>query len=609
MLKNHPKGVYVAFATNVGERFGFYIMMAILSLFLQAKYGLSVADTGDYYSWFYFGIYATALFGGAIADWMRKYKTVIFIGQIMMIGGYVLMALPFMSLHGSMIALLIIALGNGMFKGNLQVVVGQLYDDERYAKLRDSAFLFFYMGVNIGALFAPFIASGLRNWWLSQHGFHYDGNLVRVCHQFLDNTPIDTLQFQALAQKATIQGQTVLSLPEFADRYIQVFTQGYHLAFGLAALAMVFSMIVYVFFNQTLPESTVRPAATKQLFESFQVKQPLKQRKVKLVAISVIVITILVFQLIPGLDIVGKLGLSLAVGLFIAFIAFIYVMATENEKPRVISLISLYIVVIFFWMSFNQNGLALTQFALDYTVKEVSPFTFLFFDLKSILCVILVIVGMVLVLHRKSTLRYRFIGGLITASFLIACIYFVRTSPERNIISPEVFQAFNPLFILLIMPIIIWLFNFLSFKGIKPSAPRKAAIGLIIAGAAFVILIIGSRNLISPQHLNGAITPDSSRVSPYWLIGTYFTLTVAEIFLSPMGASFISKVAPKRFMGLMQGGWLFTTAVGSKFVVLGSFLWNKVNLSVLWGIFAAACILSAIIIFLNIKKLEKAVFD
>ena len=225
------------------------------------------------------------------------------------------------------------------------------------------------MGVNIGALFAPFIASGLRNWWLSQHGFHYDGNLVRVCHQFLDNTPIDTLQFQALAQKATIQGQTVLSLPEFADRYIQVFTQGYHLAFGLAALAMVFSMIVYVFFNQTLPESTVRPA-TKQLFESFQVKQPLKQRKVKLVAISVIVITILVFQLIPGLDIVGKLGLSLAVGLFIAFIAFIYVMATESEKPRVISLISLYIVVIFFWMSFNQNGLALTQFALDYRLRK-----------------------------------------------------------------------------------------------------------------------------------------------------------------------------------------------------------------------------------------------
>ena len=148
MLRNHPSGVYVAFATNVGERFGFYIMMAILSLFLQAKFGLSVAETGDYYSWFYFGIYATALLGGIVADWMRKYKSVIFIGQIMMIAGYVLMALPFMSFYGSMIALLIIALGNGMFKGNLQVVVGQLYDDERYSKLRDSAFLFFYMGIN-----------------------------------------------------------------------------------------------------------------------------------------------------------------------------------------------------------------------------------------------------------------------------------------------------------------------------------------------------------------------------------------------------------------------------------------------------------------------------
>lgn len=608
MLRNHPSGVYVAFATNVGERFGFYIMMAILSLFLQAKFGLSVAETGDYYSWFYFGIYATALLGGIVADWMRKYKSVIFIGQIMMIAGYVLMALPFMSFYGSMIALLIIALGNGMFKGNLQVVVGQLYDDERYSKLRDSAFLFFYMGINIGAFFAPFIASGLRNWWLIQHGFLYDGSLAALCHQYLNNSLTDINQFQALIQKVSLQGQSALSLTEFSVSYIKVFTQGYHLAFGLAALAMVFSLIVYIIFNKTLPDKPAGQAA-KQLFESFQVKQPLKQRKVKIAAVTLVIITILVFQLIPGLDVSGKLGLSFAVGLFMAFIAFIFMMAADDERPRVISLISLYVVVIFFWMSFNQNGLALTQFAVEYTAKEVSPFTFIFFDLKSILCVILAIVGVVLMLHSKSTLRYRFIGGVVTTLFLTICIYFMRESSEMNAISPEVFQSFNPLFVLLVMPPIIWLFNFLDNKGFEPSAPRKIAIGLIIAGLAFVILIVGSENLLSPNELQGSLVPESSRVSPYWLMSTYFVLTVAEIFLSPMGASFISKIAPKRFMGLMQGGWLFTTAVGSKFVVVGSFLWDKVELSVLWGIFAAACIASAVIVFLNVKKLEKSTHE
>lgn len=606
MLRDHPKGVYVAFAINVGERFGFYIMMAILSLFLQAKYGLSMAKTGDYYSWFYFAIYATALLGGLVADWMKEYKRVILIGQIMMIAGYILMALPFMSLYGSVLALLIIALGNGLFKGNLQVVVGQLYDEDKYSKLRDSAFFFFYMGVNIGAFFAPFIASGIRNWWLSQHGFAYDSNLTTLCHNFLNNTLESTSQLQALAQKVSINGQLVGDLNEFAQRYIQVFTQGYHWAFAIAALAMVSSLIVALIFKQNLPEKSAGQYS-KKLFESFQVKQPLKQRKIKIVAVSLIIMTILIFQLIPGLDLVGKLGLSFAVGLFIAFISFIYLMSSDEEKPKVLSLISLYIVVIFFWMSFNQNGLALTQFAVEYTVKEVNPFTYLLFDFKSILCVVLIILGIGLMLQSKSTLRYRFIGGIVSVSFALVCYYFIRTSPTTNIISPEVFQAFNPIFIILIMPLIIWLFSFLKSKGLEPSTPRKIAIGLIIAGIAFIILILGSKNLISPMQLNGKILADEERVTPYWLISTYFVLTIAEIFLSPMGASFISKVSPKRFMGLMQGGWLFTTAVGSKFVVLGSFMWNKVELPVLWGIFASFCIFSAILVFLNIKKLEKSI--
>ena len=94
MFKGHPKGLIVAFFANMGERFGFYTMMAILALFLQAKFGLTEEKAGDIYSWFYFGIYALALIGGILADATKKYKTIILIGQIVMFAGYILMAVP-----------------------------------------------------------------------------------------------------------------------------------------------------------------------------------------------------------------------------------------------------------------------------------------------------------------------------------------------------------------------------------------------------------------------------------------------------------------------------------------------------------------------------------
>ena len=94
MFKNHPKGLFVAFFSNMGERFGFYTMMAILVLFLQAKYGLSESQAGGIYSKFYFGIYALALVGGIIADYTRKYKFVILTGIVIMFAGYVVMAIP-----------------------------------------------------------------------------------------------------------------------------------------------------------------------------------------------------------------------------------------------------------------------------------------------------------------------------------------------------------------------------------------------------------------------------------------------------------------------------------------------------------------------------------
>ena len=177
MLKQ-PKGLIAAALANTGERFGFYTMMAILTLFLMSKFGIDGEQAGKIYSFFYTSIYILALVGGLIADRLRNYKGTIIAGILVMTAGYAALMVPTVTSKTVVIgALMVIAFGNGLFKGNLQALVGQLYDNEQYAKLRDTGFQIFYMFINIGAMFAPFAAVGVRNWWLRTQGFLYNSDL------------------------------------------------------------------------------------------------------------------------------------------------------------------------------------------------------------------------------------------------------------------------------------------------------------------------------------------------------------------------------------------------------------------------------------------------
>ena len=306
MLKGHPKGLLVAFFANMGERFGFYTMMAILVLFLQVKFGLTEQEAGGYYSWFYFGIYALALAGGLLADATKKYKLVIFAGIFIMFLGYVLMAIPGVSLTLTLASLFVIAFGNGLFKGNLQAVVGQLYDNPKYEKLRDSAFMVFYMGINMGAFFAPFAATGVRNWFLKTNGFLHDGSLPALCHQYINGTITDLAKFQELANKVSLTGP-VTDLSKFANNYIHVFSIGYNYAFGIAAGAMLLSMLIYVMFNKHLPNK--EKVATEN--------KPQVEKKPWALAVALMVGTIVYSIINFGF---GVQDIALAVGLFGTFV-------------------------------------------------------------------------------------------------------------------------------------------------------------------------------------------------------------------------------------------------------------------------------------------------
>jgi len=601
MLKGHPKGLYVAFFANMGERFGFYTMMAILVLFLQAKFGLAAELAGDIYSWFYFAIYALALVGGILADATKKYTAVISMGQVIMFLGYVLMAVPGIPLSITVMALFTIAIGNGFFKGNLQAVVGQLYDDPKYDKVRDNAFLIFYMGINVGAFFAPFAAMGIRNWWLKANGFLHDGSIPALCHHYQDGTLQDTAVLQQLADAVSLNGP-VTDLGAFASEYIEVFSRGYNFAFGIAAIAMVISLAAYLIFHKHLPK---REKAAGDRTITLREKPLAIPVALVAGAISAVLISL-----------VKDLKTGAAIGLFVSFVTWIVMISAKEERQRVVSLLLVFFVVIFFWMGFHQNGLTLTWFARDYTVKTVGPGTFMFFTLWRLLSVIGFIVGIVLLLG-KNTFKYkRIIGAVLTVVGGSVGYWLFTKAQASNPIAPEVFQSFNPLYIVSLTFVVMAAFAWMNQKGIEPSTPKKIGIGMIIASLGFVVMVIGSLKLISPvdlQVLNDAgevvnvnPVPDSSRVLPYWLMSTYLVLTFAELFLSPMGLSFVSKVAPVRFQGIMQGGWLLATAVGNKLLFIGSFFWEKIQLWQLWGIFVITCLLSAAFIFSILKRLERA---
>lgn len=599
MLKGHPKGLIVAFFANMGERFGFYTMMAILVLFLQVRFGLTEEAAGDIYSWFYFGIYALALVGGILADYTKKYKLVIFFGIAIMLAGYLLLAIPKMSLTITVISLFVIAFGNGLFKGNLQAVVGQLYDDPQYSKLRDSAFMIFYMGINVGAFFAPFAATGIRNWWLKTNGFLHDGSLPALCHQYINGTLTDSTKFAELAAKANVAGP-VTDLGAFAHSYLDVFSRGYNYAFGIAAGAMIISMVVYILFQRLLPNKEKQVAAKKDNSESTQSTSLTNPMSVIFALGAAAIVTI-----VAGLAF-KNFATGGAFGLFAAFVTWIIMISDKEEKPKVTSLILVFFVVIFFWMSFHQNGLTLTFFARDYIVKEVGPFTFLLFNMWSILAVITTIAGLFVMIGKEKTSTTRLIGGAMTLAGGGASYYFMSGNGASNAIAPEVFQSFNPLFIVALTTLVMGVFAMLNKAGKEPSTPKKIGIGMIIAAAGFTLVLVASIGLLSPHTLAGQPVPDSSRVSPYWLVNSYLILTVAELFLSPMGLSFVSKVAPQRFQGLMQGGWLLATAVGNKLLFVGSFFWGKLELWELWLIFIVCCLVSAAFIFSIMKKLEAA---
>ena len=276
-----------------------------------------------------------------------------------------------------------------------------------------------------------------------------------------------------------------------------------------------------------------------------------------------------------------------------------------QTKERIVCLCLVFAVVIFFWMAFHQNGTTMTQFAEVYTQKSDSGVSSLMFNVFNLVLCILMVYGALNIFQSKNVK-----GKVIAAAmFLIPAAILVEKAINVTgsvVVDAPIFQQFNPCFVVALTPVVMLVFSWLAKKGKEPSSPMKIGLGMLVAGLGFVVLMFASNGLPTPAEQSVALENGTATlVSPNWLISTYFVLTVAELLLSPIGISFVSKVAPPQYKGMMMGLWFVATAIGNFLVAIPGLLWGELSLYVVWGVCVGVCLVSAIFIFSILKRLEK----
>ena len=548
MFKNQPKGLYVLALANTGKRFGYYTMLAVFLLFLQAKFGFDSSVSGQIYAIFLALVYFTPLVGGLVADKWSFSKCVV-TGIVVMFAGYLVMALPtevrsVTSLVVMCVGLLLIACGTGLFKGNLQVMVGDLYNDPRYSGQRDAAFSLFYMAINIGSMFAPMMATAMCDMAMKGHGLTYVASLPAMCNQLLDGQG-DAAAIVALAAQ---NGMTVgADVAAWANDYITTLSTGYSYGFAVACLSLIVSALIYFGGRRTFAHIIVDKKAQGD-----------------------------------------KAAVSAGPEL-----------TPQQTKSRVVALILVFAVVIFFWMVFHQNGATLTEFAKSCTNPAASGWTRIGFNVWALTAVAVGVYALFNLFQSRSG-KGRLLSVVVLAAVAGALVYFYQATPDPLTgIQPQQYQQFNPFYVVALTPVSLAFFGWLASRKKEPSAPRKIGYGMLVAALAYAVMMLGSLGLNGTEGM----------VSPNLLISTYLFLTFAELLLSPMGISFVSKVAPPKYKGSMMGGWFAATSIGNYLVSIPMLLWGKISVAMLWGILIVICLVSAAFIFSMMKRLESATSD
>jgi POT family proton-dependent oligopeptide transporter len=520
----HPAGLFVLFFTEMWERFSYYGMRALLVLFLTSSllgdnpgWGWprehALAIYGSYTSL----AYLTPILGGYIADRIIGYRWAVIVGALLMTLGHLSMAFEFNPIF-MYLGLILLVLGNGFFKPNMTSILSQMY--KKHPEKKDGAYTIFYMGVNSGAFLG-----------------------MLLCGYIGEN-------------------------PNW----------GWSYGFGLAGIFMFIGMLQFYFTSGIFGNIGLKPVAGSDEVDADEDPAVAKRNpfsKLDLALIGIISIVGLIWTIndplskITSTNIfdfnVGSLtGSNFAI--IIALILFIFVLIkriaqyTPVLRDKMIAIIVLAFITIFFWASFEQAGGSMTIFAKDYTARILEGNAKIIFNIANTLITIipLAIITYVLISLFRKTFANFALGNIILASgfVIIWGIVIYMLSNQYNDVQAEVpatwFGVLNSLFIISCAPIVSKLWE----SKYNPSATMKNGFGMILLGIGFAVLAYGSSSIPAGAKV--------ASVSMIWLILAYFFHTMGELFISPVGLSYVSKLVPGRMIAIMFGIWYLAIAIGNK---------------------------------------------
>jgi len=535
----HPKSLYILFFTEMWERFGYYLMVGILFLFLtkSSGKGLPKAMGSDIVGSFIALVYLTPFIGGLIADRYLGYIKSIFIGGTLMAIGYLTIALP--GDYTMYFSMALIIIGNGFFKPNISTLLGNVYNTDELRPLKDNAYNIFYMGINLGAFFCNFVAAILRN------------------------------------------------------KY------GWQAAFSAAGIGLIIGLITL--------------AINLKHIKEFDIKRPMQPGDTPTAKIfGSVFLPMIVFAVIgwilPG-NIFGSDSADAFIFACLPVIAF-YINLWRNEKgedkKRIGALLFIFAVSVIFWTIYNQNSTGLTIWAESHTERSIPQFM----EKPASTVDMLQTVSTVPQETEKLDQYMRVVTD--DSGHAVKTMgpdpYFANmpkdkwpASGEGKVGNTELFQSINPFFIVALTPIIIAFFAWMARRRKPVSTASKFAWALIISGISALVMVFAVMSVPSIY---------THKAAPIWLFLTYGIFTISEVCLSPIGLSFVSKLAPPRLTALMMGGWFLSTSLGGKVAGVMASSWDKIpDKKIFFGIITVAAILGGILIFLKVKSLDKIVKD
>ncbi|MFY0483661.1 peptide MFS transporter [Flavobacterium sp. PLA-1-15] len=544
MWKSHPKALPYLFLSEMWERFGYYLMIGIFTLYLkdvEAGFAMTEKEASDLYGTFIALVFLTPFIGGLVADRYLGYRKSIVLGGLMMGAGYFLMGVH--SLTMLYVAMTLVIVGNGFFKPNISTLLGNFYSTDKYKDKKDEGYNIFYMGINVGAFICNFFGAALQILLGWQYAFMAAGiGMFIGVVVFL----LGTKHYTGFDQK---KGTQEGDMPF------------YKIVLFILVPSIVFGIIGW--FLKGIQSATNLDSA---IFGSDSTDA-------------------FIFACIP----------------VIYFYASLYFKAKPDEKRPIGALLSIFAVVILFWAVFKLNGSALTTWADRYTDRQVTGTTEKVFSTLVQSKEITYEKAETEMYDEQFRLQKE--NGEVK-KVIDYPVYFRNVAPEKlpeegtkiSIWATNLSQSINPGWVIILTPLIVAFFTYLRSKKKEPSTPTKIAFGLLIS-ALSVLVMVAAVNIGS----NGA-----EKVSVWWLVANYGIITIGELFLSPMGLSIVSKLSPKNITALMMGGWFLSTSIGNKLSGVLASMWDTYDdkANFFWFNFGLL-MFATLLMFALVKNLNK----